>query len=86
MSKFRPATKIIAATPERKTYHQAALQWGVEPILVENQTDLEILVLRCIEEGRRKKLLNLGDKVVISAGLPLDIPGNTNMIRVEKVR
>ena len=85
MSKFRPATKIIAATPERKTYHQASLQWGVEPIFVENLKDLEVLIARCIEESKREGLLKPGDKVVISAGLPLDVPGNTNMIRVEKV-
>lgn len=86
MSKFRPATRIIAATPERKTYHQAALQWGVQPIFVENLKDLEVLIARCMEEGKKEGLLKPGDKVVISAGLPLDVPGNTNMVRVETVR
>ena len=86
MSKFRPVTRIIAATPERKTYHQAAIQWGVAPILVENLRDLEVLIARCLEESKKEGLLKTGDKVVISAGLPLDIPGNTNMVRVETVR
>ena len=86
MSKFRPITRIIAATPERKTYHQSALQWGVSPIFVENLRDLEVLIARCLEESKKEGLLNPGDKVVISAGLPLDIPGNTNMVRVETVR
>lgn len=86
MSKFRPVTRIIAATPERKTYHQAALQWGVAPILVENLRDLEVLIARCLEESKKEELLKPGDKVVISAGLPLDVPGNTNMVRVETVR
>ena len=86
MSKFRPITRIIAATPERKTYHQSALQWGVSPIFVENLRDLEVLIARCLEESKNEGLLKPGDKVVISAGLPLDIPGNTNMVRVETVR
>ena len=86
MSKFRPVTRIIAATPESKTYHQAALQWGVAPIFVENLKDLEVLIARCLEESKNEGLLKPGDKVVISAGLPLDIPGNTNMVRVETVR
>ena len=86
MSKFRPITRIIAATPERKTYHQSALQWGVAPIFVENLRDLEVLIARCLEESKNEGLLKPGDKVVISAGLPLDIPGNTNMVRVETVR
>lgn len=85
MSKFRPATRIIAATPERKTFHQSALQWGVSPVMVENSKELEQLVSRCIEEAKKENLVAEGDKVVLSAGLPLDIPGNTNMIRIETV-
>ena len=85
MSKFRPITQIIAATPHRKTFHQMALIWGVEPIIVENLKELDVLVNRCMECSERKGLLKKGDKVVISAGVPLDIPGNTNLIRVETV-
>lgn len=83
MSKFRPATRLIAATPHEKTYHQMALLWGVYPLMVENLMNVDVLVYRCLEEGRKKGLLEKGDKVVISAGVPLDITGMTNMIRVE---
>ena len=83
MSKFRPITPIIAATPHEKTYHQMALIWGVEPLMVENLQNVDVLVYRCLEEAKKEGLLQKGDKVVISAGVPLDIAGNTNMIRVE---
>ena len=83
MSKFRPPIKIIAATPEEKAYHQASMQWGVEPVLTGNATNVEILIYKCVEEAKRVGLVQEGDKIVISAGVPLDIPGNTNMIRVE---
>lgn len=83
MSKFRPATMLIAATPHEKTYHQMSLIWGVSPLMVENLQNVDVLVYRCLEEGRKKALLEKGDKVVISAGVPLDITGMTNMIRVE---
>ena len=83
MSKFRPATMLLAATPHEKTYHQMAMLWGVCPLMVENLQNVDVLVYRCLEEGRRKGLLLAGDKVVISAGVPLDITGKTNMIRVE---
>ena len=36
-------------------------------------------------QAKKENLLHSGDKVVISAGVPLDIAGNTNMIRVENV-
>ncbi len=83
MSKFRPATMLIAATPHEKTYHQMALLWGVYPLMVENLQNVDVLVYRCLEEGRKEGLLSTGDKVVISAGVPLDVTGKTNMIRVE---
>ncbi len=83
MSKFRPATMLLAATPHEKTYHQMAMLWGVRPLMVENLQNVDVLVYRCLEEGRKKGLLATGDKVVISAGVPLDITGKTNMIRVE---
>lgn len=83
MSKFRPPIKIIAATPEPKAYHQASMQWGVEPLLCGNATNVEILIYKCVEEAKKAGLVREGDKVVISAGVPLDVPGNTNMIRVE---
>lgn len=83
MSKFRPATMLIATTPHEKTYHQMALIWGVYPLMVENLQNVDVLVYRCLEEGRKEGLLHTGDKVVISAGVPLDVTGKTNMIRVE---
>ncbi len=83
MSKFRPATKILAATPYQKTFHQLAMVWGVHPLMVEHQSNVDVLIYCCLEEAKKQELLSAGDKVVISAGVPLDVPGNTNMIRVE---
>ena len=83
MSKFRPSTLLIAATPHEKTYHQLALIWGVYPLMVENLQNVDVLVYRCLEEGKSAGLIAKGDKVVISAGVPLDVTGKTNMIRVE---
>ncbi|MBR4861793.1 MAG: pyruvate kinase [Firmicutes bacterium] len=85
MSKFRPGTCIIAATPYEKTFHQLSMVWGVQPIIVENLQNVDVLIYCCLEEAKKKELLTAGDKVVISAGVPLDVPGNTNMIRVEVV-
>ena len=57
--------------------------WGVQSIIVENLQNVDVLIYCCLEEAKKKELLKSGDKVVISAGVPLDVPGNTNMIRVE---
>ena len=82
MSKFRPSIMIIGATPYEKTYHQLALVWGVRPIMANYRYEIEELFGHCARKAIRAGLIKTGDKVVLTAGLPVDVPGNTNIIRV----
>ena len=86
MSKFRPQTQIIGATPYEKTYHQLALIWGVTPLKVEYSKDIEELLADCTIKAKIAEYIKPGDHMVISAGVPVDIPGNTNIIRVLEVK
>jgi pyruvate kinase len=82
MSKFRPDITIIGATPYLKTYHQLALIWGVRPMMANYRYEIEDLFGHCARTAIRANLVKDGELVVISAGVPVDIPGNTNIIRV----
>lgn len=82
MSKFRPYIRVIGATPYKKTFHQLALVWGVCPIMADYRYDIEELFNHCAGKAIDAGLIEPGDKVVITAGLPVDVPGNTNIIRV----
>lgn len=82
MSKFRPDMLIIGSTPYEKTYHQLALIWGVRPIMANYRYDIEELFEHCAKRAIDEGLIKDGDTVVISAGMPVDVPGNTNIIRV----
>lgn len=86
MSKFRPTTPIVAATPDVKTYHQLAMSWGVYPVLALNQPDFDHLFTHAIDCAKQIDIVSEGDRVVIVGGLPLDTPGNTNIIKVETVK
>lgn len=85
MSKFRPDVDIVAPTPKHRTYNQLALEWGVQPLYIENNSNLDELIEKCISEADRNGFVDKGDKVVISAGVPVGVAGSTNMIRVEIV-
>ena len=85
MSKYRPVQAIVAATPERKTYHQLALSWGVYPVMALYQKTSDDLFLHAVDCARQIDLVSEGDMVVIAAGVPLDTPGNTNTLKVERV-
>ncbi|MBS6799012.1 MAG: pyruvate kinase [Firmicutes bacterium] len=82
MSKFRPDIMIIGATPYEKTYHQLSLIWGVTPLMANYRYEIEDLFGHCARKALRSSLIKEGSNIVISAGVPVDVPGNTNIIRV----
>lgn len=85
MSKFRPHEPIVAATPVEKTFHQLALSWGVYPVLARYQKTSDELFLHAIDCAKQIDIVAPGDRVVIAAGIPLDTPGSTNLLKVEVV-
>jgi len=85
MSKFRPDQPIIAATPDLKTFHQLSLSWGVYPVLSRYQDSFDSLLRHAIDCAKQIDLVFPGDRVVISAGAPLNISGLTNTLRVSTV-
>ena len=85
VSKFRPAEPIVAATPDLKTFHQLALSWGVSPVLAISQDDTERLFRHAIDCAKQLDLVTDGDKVVITAGVPLKLSGTTNILKVQTV-
>lgn len=85
MSKFRPAEPIVAATPVIKAYHQLALSWGVYPVLALNQNNTDELFRHAIDCAVQLDLVEEGDLVVITAGVPLSISGRTNLLKVQTV-
>lgn len=85
MSKFRPAQPIIAPTPVEKTFNQLSLSWGVYPVLSRFQKTSDELFCHAIDCAKQIDMVSVGDRVVIIAGIPLDTPGNTNIMKVEIV-
>lgn len=85
VSKFRPSQPIIAATPVEKTFHQLSLSWGVFPVLARSQDDTDSLFLHAIDCAKQIDLVTPGDRVVITAGVPLNTSGSTNLIKVQIV-
>ena len=85
MSKFRPFEPIVAATPVEKTFHQLSLSWGVYPVLARYQRTTDDLFLHAVDCAKQLDLVTRGDRVVITAGVPLSSSGSTNILKVEVV-
>ena len=85
ISKYRPSCNIIAGTTSDKAYRQLNMSWGVTPVHLEEQNEVFTLFDHAVAAGKKQGLLQPGDKVVIGAGVPLGISGNTNMLKVQVV-
>lgn len=83
--KFRPACPIICCTTDPVTRRQMSLSWGVIPIMGDEKDNVDDLFDHAVEQATRAGLLNSGDLVVITAGVPLGVSGTTNLLKVHMV-
>ncbi|AAF12171.1 pyruvate kinase [Deinococcus radiodurans] len=86
ISKNRPPLAIVALTPNEITRNQLALSWGVYPMLSEDPEDTDDMVRIANDELKKSGLADVGDRYVITAGVPFGVRGTTNMLRVEKLK
>lgn len=85
VSKYRPDCNIIAGTTSHKAYRQLNMSWGVTPIHLEEKNEIFDLFDHAVETAKKRGLLTSGDTVVLTAGVPLGVSGNTNILKVEVV-
>ena len=83
VARHRPRRPIIAVTHRRHAVQQMALEWGVIPAEIEECKDVEHLWARTLEAARETGIVTPGDRVVITAGTAVNVPGTTNVIKVE---
>jgi pyruvate kinase len=81
----RPPIPILALSPERTTVAQLALTWGVTGRLVESPPSVDSMLEICRREARASGLVEAGDRVVVTMGLPLGVAGTTNLLKVLEV-
>lgn len=85
ISKYRPESLIIAATPFPQVARQLSLQWGVYPLLIQESSGTDELLSIAVNEAITHSLIQTGDVVVITAGVPVGRVGTTNMIKVQVI-
>ncbi|MBW3097856.1 pyruvate kinase [Pseudohoeflea coraliihabitans] len=78
----RPQVPIIALSPVIKTARRLSVVWGLHCVVTEDATDHEDMVDRACRIAFREEFGKAGDRIIISAGVPLGTPGSTNMLRI----
>jgi len=85
VSKYRPKSPIIAISSRRRVASQLTLSWGVVSVICPPAESTDEMFSNAMQYALQKKLINNGDLVVITAGVPVGISGTTNLLRVETV-
>ena len=85
LCKYRPETPIIACVLTEQVYRQLTLSWGITPIMMEYAHDTDELIEKAVSTSQSAGLVQDGDLVVITAGVPVGISGTTNMIKAHLV-
>src|SRR6266516_984135 len=83
VARLRPRRPIIGLTHQPYSVHQMAIEWGVTPMLIPECSDVEDLWNRSLEAARASGIVDSGDRVVITAGTAVNVPGGTNVIKVD---
>ncbi|MDF9815755.1 pyruvate kinase [Streptomyces sp. SPB162] len=82
LARYRVPAPVLAFTTDPSTRNQLALTWGVETYVVPYVDNTDAMVEVVDTEMLKLKEYNAGDTVIITAGSPPGVPGNTNMVRV----
>ncbi|HEU5262348.1 MAG TPA: pyruvate kinase [Gemmatimonadales bacterium] len=82
---LRPPVPILAVTTEPVTYRQLALVWGVTPVLVDRVPGYDAMLTVVRDLILKRGYARAGDRIVMTAGVPWEVSGATNLLKVEVV-
>ena len=83
VARLRPRRPILGLSHHQYALQHMALEWGVTPWGIEEAQNVEDLWQVSLDAVRESGLVTEGDRVVITAGTAVNIPGSTNVIKVE---
>ncbi|HSV23236.1 MAG TPA: pyruvate kinase [Xanthobacteraceae bacterium] len=81
----RPSAPIVSLTPDIRTARRLALAWGVHSVHTHDVKDVPEMVANACQTALREEFARPGDMIVIAAGMPFGIAGNTNLLRVAQI-
>jgi pyruvate kinase len=85
VASHRPGVSILVLTDQARTYRQLALVWGVIPVLVPHCDTYDEMMQHARQAVVERGLAAPGDRIIVTAGVPFDMPGTTNLLKVETI-
>lgn len=85
VSRYRPKAPVLAITPVEAVRHRLALSWGVYSFDVPEPQTVDDLFQRAADLAKETGIARKGDLVVVTAGVPIGVPGSTNLLKVVQI-
>lgn len=81
----RPAVPILCLTANPATARRLTLAWGIHTVISRDVQDFADMLEKACRLALRQGLAERGDRLVVTAGAPFGVPGNTNVLRIVRV-
>ena len=85
LSRMRRPIPMLAFTPLESTRRRLALSWGIQAYRVPEVQHTDDMVWQLDQVVQSSHLADIGDQLVIVAGMPPGIAGSSNMLRIHEV-
>ncbi len=85
VSKYKPRAPVIAVTPSEKVAAALTLTWGVYPLLSPPTSNTDEVFATAVRVALEAELIYDGDLIILTAGVPVGVPGTTNFLRIETI-
>ncbi|WP_413207660.1 pyruvate kinase [Rhodospirillum sp. A1_3_36] len=82
----RPSVPILCLTAEVKTARRMAMVWGVHSVLERDISNFDEMIEKANKASREEGFAQVGERIVITAGVPFGTPGTTNVLRIAWVQ
>ena len=85
MARERPEVPIICLTSKLETARRMILSFGVHAVHTADVHNFSEMVQKAVQIALRDGIAKIGQRVVVTAGVPFGVPGNTNVLRIARI-
>lgn len=82
VARERPRVPILALTSMERTARRLELSWGTNCVIVAPVDRFKMAVVAAVRAAIGQGYATEKDKIVVTAGVPFNTPGSTNILRV----
>ncbi len=86
VARHRPGAPLVATTPFESTTNRLQLVWGVIPVAVAAFNTTDQMIRTMVRAVVSRGYAEVGDNLILTAGIPFEVHGVTNMLKVHTIR